>query len=144
MSNITDQIKEANQALKDRADAIKSAVLDRLQRQQQRVDNQRAIQDAKDQLRLALALGGPKGIEAAKRALSDAQRQALITRLEGAKPSLTRGGQFALGNIITINIHGITDPDKVAKAVVAAINKRGRHTTSNSRGPGAGATAGTH
>jgi len=137
-ADITDQIKQANQALKDRADAIKSAILDRLQRQQQNVENKRALQDAREQLRIALQLGGPKGIQAARRALADAKMAALITRAEGARPSLTRGGQFALGNIITINIHGVTDPDKVAKAVIAAMKRRGRHTTNQTRGPTAG------
>ena len=43
-----------------------------------------------------------------------------------------------MGNTITINIHGITDPDKVAKAVVAVIQRRSRHTSTQSRGPTAG------
>ncbi len=143
-ADITDQIKQANQALKDRAEAIKSAILDRLQRKQTDVENKRALQDAKEQLRLALALGGPKGIRAGRRAVADALMAQRIAAVERAHPSLTAGGRFALGNIITINVHGVTDPEAVARRVTAILNKRARHTTGQTRGPGAGATAGTH
>ena len=53
---ITDQIKTANAALKERADAIKSAVLEKLQRRQTSILNQRAIAEAKEQLRIARQL----------------------------------------------------------------------------------------
>ena len=55
---IGDQIRNANAALKDRADAIKSAVLDRLEARETACCNQRALRDAKERLRIARQLGG--------------------------------------------------------------------------------------
>ena len=141
-ADIADQIKAANQALKDRAEAIKSAVVDRLQQRQTDVLNKRALADAKEQLRIARGLGGKFGIREASRAVQDAQFDILRARVERARPSLTKGGRFGLGEIVTINVHGVTDPEQVARQVVAALQKRGRRTSSQSRGTGsANATA---
>jgi hypothetical protein len=134
---IADQIREANQALKDRADAIKSAVIERLQRRQTNVLNRRALDEAREQLRIARLTGGPVGIKQARQAVADAQFDILRTRLENAPARLTRGGQFAFGGVV-INIHGVTDPEAVANRVAAVLKRRARRTTTQSRGNKAG------
>jgi hypothetical protein len=130
-------MKEQNQTLRDRADAIKSAVLDRLQQRQTGVENQRALKDAQAALRTARLLGGPGGIRLAQRGVSDARFAILQARLEAA-PATLRAGTFALGNVITVNVHGSESPEKVAAQVVAIIQRKSRHTSSQSRGPTAG------
>jgi len=142
-SQITDQMKQQNQALKDRADAIKSAVLDRLQRQQTDTENKRALKDATDQLKLMQALGGPKGIEQARRNVHDVNFQIRYARLQQAPATLTSGGQFAYGGVV-INIHGVTDPEAVANKVVAVLRRRGRHTSQQQRGAASAAGGGPH
>jgi len=134
---ITDQIKAGNQALKDRAEAIKSAVLERLQARQTDLLNKRALQDAREQLRIARQIGGPKGIQEAVRAMQDVRFDILRARLERAPARLTRGGQFAFGGVV-INIHGVTDPEAVANRVAAVLKRRQRRTTTQSRGNKAG------
>jgi len=144
---ITDEMKQQNQALKDRADAIKQAVLGRLDEREQRIQNKRAFADAMQQLKLAQQIGGPEGIKQALRNVHDARFAIYRAALESATPRLTRGahgGQtFSLGNTITINIHGTDSPEAVARKVVAIIQRHGRHTTSQQRGPTSGA-AGPH
>lgn len=135
---ITAAIKEANQALKDRAQAIKSAVIERLQRKQTDILNRRALADAREQLRVARQLGGPGAIRNAMRNVQDAQFAIKMAQLEAAPATLTKGGRFALGNAVTININGITDPDKVAAKVVEVLKKRQGRSTTQQRGPQAG------
>jgi hypothetical protein len=130
-------LKEQNKTLKDRADAIKSAVLDRLQQRQTGIENQRALKDAQAALRTARLLGGPGGIRLAQRGVSDARFAILQARLEAA-PATLRAGTFALGNVITVNVHGSESPEKVAAQVVAIIQRKSRHTSTQSRGPTAG------
>jgi len=140
---ITDEMKQQNQALKDRADAIKQAVLGRLDEREQRIQNKRAFDDAMQQLKLAQQIGGPEGIKQALRNVHDARFAIYRAALESATPRLARGahgGQtFSLGNTITINIHGTDSPEAVARKVVAIIQRHGRHTTKQQRGPTAGA-----
>lgn len=140
---IGDEMKRQNDALKARAQAIKSAIIERLQARQTNILNQRALVDAKEQLAIALRLGGPKGIQAAKRTLADVKMDMLIARVQQAPAALTRGGMFSLGGVITININGITDPEAVARKVEEVLKRRNRHTNKASRGPTAGSTAGT-
>lgn len=131
---ITDGIKEANQALKERADAIKSAILDRLQRRQTDVLNRRALEDARERLRIARQLGGAGAIEAARRGVQDVNFDIQRARLERAPASLG-GGRFALGNVITINVNGSDSPEAVAQRVVTIMQRKGRHATKQRRGP---------
>jgi hypothetical protein len=142
--DITAKIKEGNQALKDRADAIKSAIIGRLQGKQQRDQDAKAVKDARDTLKLYQQIGGKGGIAAARAALSAAITQQQIDVLSGQKATLTKGGVFTLGNTITVNVHGVTDPDKVARMVVAAIKRGERKTGVQSRGPTAGTYRGPH
>jgi hypothetical protein len=137
-TQITDQILAANQALRDRADAIKSAVLERLERRQQDVLNRRALRDAQERLRLAKLIGGPLGTRAALENLQDVRFDMLRGRLEAAPATLTRGGRFQLGNIVTINVHGVTDPNAVAIKVDEILKKRGRRSSNPTSGTGAG------
>lgn len=130
---ITDNIKQGNQALRDRADAIKSAVLGQMQRGQQQLENRQQLQDALRQLDLARRIGGPMGIQAAARDVQKARFAVAYAGLEAAPARLRKGGEFAYGGV-TINVHGVTDPEKVARAVVAAIERRKRHTATQSRG----------
>lgn len=132
---IAEQIKRANELLKQRADAIKNAVLDKLQARQTNILNQRALEAAKEQLRIAKQIGGPAGIKAARQNLQDVNFDILRARIEQAPARLTKAGQFTLGNVITINIHGVTDPNKVANEVAAVLKRRGRRTSNQSRGP---------
>jgi hypothetical protein len=133
----TEAIKRQNELLKTRAAAIKSAVLSSLDRHQAGVENQRALTDALAGLHTAQLLGGKGGIRLAQRGVADARFAILRAGLEAA-PATLRGGKFTLGNTITVNVHGVTDPAKVANQVVSIIQRRARHTTTQSRGPTAG------
>ena len=91
---IGDQIKAANEALKERADAIKSAVLEKLQRRQTDILNKRALADAKEQLRIARQIGGPKGIQAARqRPPGRPASNMLQARVQAAPATLSKGGR---------------------------------------------------
>ena len=140
-ADIVDNIRAANDALKDRADAIKSAVLDRLQARQTDILNKRALADAKEQLRIARQIGGPQGIKGAMRGLQDVQFDIMRARLEAAPATLTPTGRFQLGNVVTINVHGVTDPAAVARQVTEILKKRSRRTTTQIRPTAAGQTA---
>ena len=135
---IAEQVRAANEALKDRADAIKSAVIERLQRRQTDILNKRALADAQEQLRIARQIGGPRGIREARRGLSDAQFDIMRTRLENAPATLTRGGRFQFAGVV-INIQGVTDPAAVANRVAAILKRRGKHKTPQTRGATAAA-----
>jgi hypothetical protein len=139
-----DAARRAVEALKDRAAAIKSALLSRLGDRQTDVLNRRALRDAKEQLRVARLLGGPKGTRLARERLQDVRFDMLRAQIERAPASLTAGGRFALGNIVTINVHGVTDPEAVARKVAEVLQRRRRHTTTQTRGPAAGTAAGAH
>jgi hypothetical protein len=141
-AQINEKIQAGNQALKDRAEAIKSAVIERLQRRQTDILNRRALQDAREQLRIARQTGGKFGIREAIRGLQDVRFDILRARAEAAPATLTRGGRFALGGMVTININGVTDPDEVARRVTAILAKRRRRTTTQTRGPTAGQAGG--
>ena len=109
-------------------------MLEKLQRRQTSILNQRAIAEAKEQLRIARQLGG--GITGAKQRLADARFEQTQARLEAAPARLTAGGRFQFGGVV-ININGVTDPEAVANRVAAVLKKRAKHTTSQSRGPAA-------
>lgn len=141
---IGDQVRAANAALKERADAIKSAVLDRLQRRQADILNRRALEDAQERLRLARRLGGRGGIRAARREVQDVGFDIQRARIEAAPARLTRAGRFSLGNVVTINVHGVTDPETVARKVTEILARRRRRTTTQTRGPAAGTAQGAH
>ena len=137
---IKDEIKAANQLLQDRANAIKSAVIEKLQQRQTDILNKRALADAKEQLRIArhgAAAGSVSG--EARRGLQDVNMDILRARLERQPATLTRGGRFSLAGVV-ININGVTDPAAVANRVAAILKKRGRHTTTQTR-PTAAASA---
>lgn len=133
-----DAQKSAAQALIDQAGKFKSAILERLQQNRTAVLNRRALADAQEQLRLAREIGGVSGIRAAQRGVEDARFDILRARLDRAPVSLTGGGQLAVGNVVTINVHGVTNPDVVATKVLEAMKRKGRHTTAQTRGPAAG------
>jgi hypothetical protein len=137
-------IKAANAALKERADQIKAAILDRLQARQTDVLNKRALRDAKERLRIARQIGTAAGIRKAGEGVADVRADILQQRIQNAPATLTKGGRFQLGNIVTININGVTDPTAVANRVAAVLKKRGRRTTTQSRGAAAGTGAGAH
>jgi hypothetical protein len=141
-TQITDQILAANQALKDRADAIKSAVLERLERRQTDILNRRALRDAQARLRLARALGGPQGTRLARENLQDVLFDMRRARIEAAPAQLTAGGRFQLGNLVTINVNGVTDPNQVAIKVAEVLTKRGRRSSQPTRGAAAGSAGG--
>jgi hypothetical protein len=144
-SQITDQVKAQTQALKDRADAIKQAVLSRMDARQQAIDNKRQLQDALDALRVAQRIGGPQGIKLARRQVEDARFAIARAGLEAANVRVrnTGGGMqtVSVGNQIVINVHGTDNPEQVARKVVEIIQRRSRHTTTQTRGPAAGSGA---
>jgi hypothetical protein len=133
-AQITAEIEAANQLLKDRAEDIKSAVLERLERRRTDVLNRRALADAKEALRIARLIGGPKGIQEALRGVQDVRFDILRAQIERAPATLTAGGVFTLGGVITINVNGVTDPEKVAAAVAAALQRRTRRMRRQRRG----------
>jgi hypothetical protein len=155
-ADITAQIKAGNQALKDRAkaakdaaaaavqalktqaDAIKSAALERLQRHQTGILNKRALDDAKQTLRVEQRIGTQQGIRKARQGVSDAQFAIMQARLEASPATLSKAGQFAFGGVI-INVNGVTDPDAVARKVAEVLERRSRHLTKQRRGPKAAA-----
>jgi hypothetical protein len=135
-------LKKQAAKFKRQAEDIKNAVLDALGTKETKIDNARALADAKAAMRVARRIGGPEGIKLAGRDLVDAQLAIQRQRIEETKFAVTggKGGPTLAAGGITINIHGITDPDKVAQRVLAEINRRGRHTSPQSRGrtPGHG------
>ena len=133
---ITDQIKTANAALKERADAIKSAILERLQARQTAIDSKRELRDAKERLRVARQLGTALGIRTARENLQSVQAAGLQTRIENQPATLTAGGRLAVAGVV-ININGVTDPAAVARRVEAILKKRNRRTSPQSRGANA-------
>jgi hypothetical protein len=145
---ITQSIQQQNQALKDRADAIKSAILDRLQQKQTNIENKQALDDAVQKLKLAQALGGPQGIKLAQRDVEQAKFAIQYARDQAAAATLRRGPHglqtFRLGDVITINVHGSDSPQKVAQEVAAILARRQKHSSVPSRGPSAGSAAGQH
>lgn len=131
-------LKKQAQAFKQQADDIKSAVLDSFDTKQAKVNNARALADAKQALKQARILGGPEGIKLALRDYQDAQRAIVRQRLEDTKFRVTAGPPGAtralqVGNV-TINISGAGDPDAIAKKVIAAIDKQTRRTAGSRSG----------
>jgi len=137
-----EKLKEANrravEAFRDQANAIKSAVLSSFDTKQSKISNARALEDATAVLKQARMLGGPETIKLAMRDVNDAKAAIQRQKIEQMAFRVTEGPKgpvntLAAGNIV-ININGATDPDKIAKQVVAAINRSKKQTTGQSRG----------
>jgi hypothetical protein len=145
-TQITDQIKQQTQALQARADAIKQAALSRLDIRQQAITNKQQLQDALDALRVAQRIGGPEGVKLAQRQVQAARFAIERANLEAMNFGVRNigGGMQAVtvGQQITINVHGTDNPGEVARQVVAIIQRRSRHGSSQSRGPTSTAAAG--
>ena len=138
---IREEIEAANELLQERADAIKSGILERLSQKRTDVLNKRALADAQEALRLAKLIGTRGAITTARRGVQDVQWEMLQARIERAPASLTAGGVFTLGGVLTININGVTDPEEVARRVAAIIRRRSQQSPRQRRGTQAG-TAG--
>ncbi len=119
------KLAAANKALiqqfKDQADAIKSAVLDAFDTKTNKIQNARALEDAKAALRVARQIGGPQGIKLATRDLTDAQRAVQRQRIEDTTFRVGQGpaGPVNKVSVGTQNFYITTsDPDKAAREVV--------------------------
>ena len=107
--------------------------------------NKRELRDAKERLRIARQLGTALGIRTAREGPADVQRRHPPDAASRTpRPRSTKGGQFALGNIVTINIHGVTDPAEVARRVDDILKKRRRRTTTQARPTNAATPDGRH
>ena len=89
---ITAAVQEANAALKERAAAIKNAVLEKLQRRQTSILNQRAIAEAKEQLQDRPPAGWRHHRRQATAWPTPASNR-LQAKLEAAPARLTAGGR---------------------------------------------------
>ena len=137
-----EKLREANrravEAFKDQANAIKSAVLNAFDTKQSKISNARALEDAQSVLKQARMLGGPETIKLALRDVNDAKAAIQRQKIEQMAFRVTEGPKgpvntLAAGNIV-ININGATDPDKIAKQVIAAINRSKKQTAGQPRG----------
>ncbi len=123
--------KDIADALTKQASDIKSAVLDALDTQHEKITNKRALTDALKDLRLAKLLGGSADIEQANRAVADARFAILRQGVEDAPVTLAgteRGRGTILGVAgITININGAENPDAIARTVINILNRSRKH-----------------
>ncbi len=143
-----DALKAQAQAFKDQADAIKSAVLDAFDTKTSKINNARALEDAKKTLRQARQLGGAGSIETAQRGVQDAQRAIQRQRIEDTTFRVTGGpagpvNRVQVGTII-FNISGTDDADKVAAVVLKKLQVSNRHGSPQGRGRAPGAWTGLH
>lgn len=130
-------LKAQAAAFADQADAIKSAVLDRFDTKTAKVDNSRALADAKESLRVARMVGAPSGIKEAQRQLDDAnlaiKRQAIVDT-----PFRVSDGPKGPVNALTVGTQNFyitgNDPEAIAKKVAAIIVKGSKRTAGQSRG----------
>ena len=83
-------------------------------------------------------LGGPETIKLAMSDVNDAKAAIQRQRIEQMAFRVTEGPKGPVNTLaagaITININGATDPDKIAKQVVAAINRSKKQTAGQPRG----------
>jgi hypothetical protein len=133
-----DALKNQARAFKDQADAIKSAVLDTFDIKSQKIDNSRALEDAKKALAQARQLGGPESIRLAQRELVDAQRAIERQKIEQTSFRVTAGpagpmNALQVGNVV-INVSGAGDPDAVAQKVLAVLRRKSKQTAGTTSG----------
>lgn len=140
--------KAALEAMERMADDVKSAVLSGFDTKQSKVNNARALADAKKHLRMARMIGAPSGIQAARRELEDANFAIRRQKLEDMAWRVTAGPKGPVDTLrfgqITININSNQEPEQIAKQVIAVINKRARQTAGQSRGRRAGGPMGVN
>jgi hypothetical protein len=126
-----DAIKQAAAAFKTQASDIKNAVLAAFDFKTTKIDNARALADAKQALTLARRIGGTEGIKHALRDFQDAQLAIRRQTLESRNFSVTGGpagpvNALHVGNV-TIQINSNQDPSQIAKQVIAVLNRTRKH-----------------
>jgi len=146
VSQINTATDAISQVFKDEADAIKSAALTLLDAKTSKIQNQRELEDAKAKMKVARMLGGPIGIKMAARELEDVNNAILRRQLEEKAVKVSEGPRGPVDTLkigagigsVTININSNQDPEQIAKQVLAALQKRGKQGSSQSRGTIAG------
>ena len=135
------KLAQANKDLiakfKDQADAIKSAVLDAFDTKTDKIQNARALADAKAALRAARQIGGPQGIKLATRDVTDAQRAIRRQQLEDTTFRVGRGpaGPVNRVQVGTQNFYITTsDPEKAAREVLKLLGRKSSAGAPQSRG----------
>jgi xanthine dehydrogenase molybdopterin-binding subunit B len=125
---IIDANTKALQAFKDQANAIKSAVLDTFDSKTTRIDNARALEDAKKALRVARQIGGPQGIKLATRDFNDAQRAVQRQRIEDSTFRVTEGPKGPT-NVLSVGTQNFyitgTNDEKIAQRVAKILKGGG-------------------
>lgn len=127
-----ERLQAALEAATTFADNLKQGALALLDRRQGKTDWQRALVDAKEQLRVAKLVGGPFGIRNAQRALADADlaRQRWMLESANVKP--------LNGSSAQIVMNGVTVVANNPRELVEAVAKAAKRNASQARGRNAG------
>ncbi len=139
--------KKISDTFKQQADDIKSALLDAFDTRTDKINNARALKDAKETLRLARQGGGAGSIETATRGLQDANRAILRQRIESSRVSVAEGPRGPVNAVMvgTQNFYVTTnDADAAAAAILKKMQTANRHGSPQGRGRAPGAWTGLH
>jgi hypothetical protein len=130
-------LKSQAQAFKDQADAIKSAVLSSFDTKVGKINNSRALADAKEKLRIARIGGSPEGLKLARRDVQDANLAIQRQQIEDRTFRVTEGPKGPVNTVtvgtMTFNIT-TSDPKAAAQEVLTLINKKNKTNAGQSRG----------
>lgn len=123
------KLREANEAAVSFADKLKRTALGLLDRRQGKNDWQRGLVDAKEQLRIARAVGGPAGIREANRAVQDAEmaRKRWIAEGAVARPINAKTATFIINGMTVTGVNNVQE-------FIDAVNKAAKRTAGQSRG----------
>lgn len=132
------QKSAAEEARRKAADKLKQGAIDKLDLFKSARDNQRALADARDQLKIANMIGTPEGIKLAKRDLEDARLERQRLALQGVSFTTSRGPQQITGvpgGSVVININGTPlNEQQLTRAVLTALRKTGKRNAAQTRG----------
>lgn len=123
-----DAMRKALEASAQFADDLKQGALDLLDSRRSKIDFQRGIADAKEQMRKAKLVGDPFAIRDASRAMQDAQmdRQRWLIENAKTKPVDGRTAQFTINNLVV----QANNP----RELIDALAKTAKRNTVQSRG----------
>lgn len=127
---------------KENADGVRDALLAEIDRQQDDADTSRRLRDTKDALRQARVAGGKIGIRNAVEDFADAQRARDRFRIEQSTFTGTTTGAVVISGQINITVPGAGQPEKVARAVLAELQRAGARKAPRFTGRSPGAAVG--
>lgn len=136
VGSAADAIADMAEKVKQRTTDFRSALLDELQRSQEKADVGRDVRDARENLRIALQTGGKIGIRNAREGLDDALRSQAAFLVEGAQITQGPRGGFKVQTEGAINftISGVQDPERVAELVIAKLGRKAKRTAPTFQG----------